>query len=167
MIILEKFERSDYARFISWVDSKEFMTQFAGPIFQFPITYNQLDNYINSNSRLIYKVIEKETGEVIGHAELNNIDLENKNARICRILIGSPEKRNKGYGKLIIDELIRIGFHELKLHRLDLGVFDFNKPAIKCYLNCGFEIEGLLRESFKMDNIYWSVYNMSIINKFS
>ena len=64
-----------------------------------------------------------------------------------------------------MNELVRIGFDEMKLHRIDLGVYDFNKRAIKCYENCGFQIEGLFRENIKFENEYWSTYNMSILNK--
>lgn len=165
MILLEKFDRSDFDRLISWIDSEESMIQFSGPIFNYPISHEQLDKYLKADSRLVYKAINTGSGEIIGHAELNNIDNKNKCARICRILIGDKQNRNKGFGKAIIKELIRIGFHDLQLHRLDLGVFEFNQQAIKCYKDCGFEIEGLLKDTTKMGDEYWSIYNMSIINK--
>jgi Acetyltransferases, including N-acetylases of ribosomal proteins len=165
MVKLEKFERSDFDRLISWIVSEESMVQFSGPIFKYPLSHDQLERYVSVNNRLVYKVIDIENGLVIGHAELNNIDHHHKSARICRILVGDTNNRNKGYGKAIIKELVRIGFDELKLHRLDLGVYDFNKQAIKCYQDCGFEIEGLLRDSSKVGDSYWSSYNMSILNK--
>jgi RimJ/RimL family protein N-acetyltransferase len=165
MIRLGKFERLDFDRLMNWIDSEESMVQFSGPVFSYPITYAQLEKYISADNRLVYKVIDSKTEEIIGHAELNNIDHKNKSARICRILIGDAANRNKGFGKAIIKELVRIGFEDLELHRLDLGVYDFNKQAIKCYQDCGFEIEGLLRETSKVGNGYWSAYNMSILNK--
>ena len=165
MIRLEQFDKSDFDRLINWIDSEESMIQFSGPIFNYPITHEQLDKYVKANNRLVYKAINTETNEIVGHAELNKIDDKNKYARICRILIGDKQNRNKGFGKAIIMELIRIGFHDLEIHRLDLGVFDFNHQAIKCYKDCGFEIEGLLKDTTKMGDEYWSVYNMSIINK--
>ena len=165
MIKFEKFNKLDFERLINWIDSEESMIQFSGLIFNFPLTHEQLDKYISGDSRLVYKAMDCDSSEIIGHAELNNIDNKNKCARICRILIGDKQNRNKGYGKSIIKELIRIGFNDLQLHRLDLGVFDFNHQAIKCYKDCGFEIEGLLRDTSKVGNEYWSIYNMSIINK--
>jgi RimJ/RimL family protein N-acetyltransferase len=165
MIRLEKFDNTDFDRFISWIDSEESMIQFSGPVFNYPVTYEQLEKYINTENRLVYKVLDRVTREIVGHAELNNIDNKNNSARICRILIGNKKNRNKGYGKAIIKELVRIGFNDLKLHRLDLGVFDFNDPAIKCYKDCGFEIEGLFKENSKVGSEYWSTYNMSILNK--
>lgn len=165
MIKLEKFDTSDYNRLINWIDTKELMILFGGPLFKFPITNRQLNTYTSNKKRYIYKVIDVNSNLVIGHAELNNIDFTNRNARICRILVGDTSFRNKGYGKQIINALIKIAFNELKLHRLDLGVYDFNTAAIKCYKNCGFKIEGLFKENTKVDNQYWSTYNMSLINK--
>jgi RimJ/RimL family protein N-acetyltransferase len=164
MIRFEKFEESDYERFISWVDSEESMIVFSGKEFTFPITTEQLKKYVSAEYRLIYKVINADTNEVIGHAELNNIDNRNRNARICRVLIGDIKNRNKGFGKEIINELVQIGFADLKLHRIDLGVFEFNVQAMNCYESCGFEIEGKYIDISRFGGQYWSVYNMSIIN---
>jgi RimJ/RimL family protein N-acetyltransferase len=165
MIHLEKFENSDYNRLINWIDSEELMVIFGGQIFDFPITHKQLDKYVDKPYRLVFKVIETVSNEIIGHAELNAINTRRRNARICRVLVGNKNSRNKGFGSLIINELVRIGFTELKLHRLDLGVYDFNKQAIKCYEKCGFETEGLLRDNMRFKDVFWSSYNMSILNK--
>lgn len=164
MIHLEKFEKSDYNRLINWIDSEELMVIFGGQIFDFPITHKQLDLYIDQSDRLVFKVIETSSKEIIGHAELNAINPRRSNARICRVLVGDKKYRNKGYGSLIINKLVNIGFTELKLHRLDLGVYDFNKQAIKCYEKCGFETEGLLRDNMRFKEVFWSSYNMSILN---
>ena len=139
------------------------MMIFSGQIFDYPITNSQLDKYLNNSDRVVYKAIKTGSKEVIGHAELNAINLKSSNARICRVLIGDKNARNKAFGSLIINELITIGFTEFKLHRLDLGVHDFNKQAIKCYKKCGFKIEGLLRDNMKYGKTYWSSYNMSIL----
>lgn len=165
MIRLENFSSSDFNRFISWIDNESFMYQFAGPVFKFPITETQLIDYISDNNRKVFRVINQETENVIGHCEISRIDNRNKSARVCRVLVAKKSDRNQGFGTMIINELLKIGFEELGLHRIDLGVFEFNKSAIKCYEKCGFKIEGLLRESFVIDNEFKSIYNMSILRK--
>jgi len=162
-IELQPFQTSDFERFISWIPDPKFMFMFAGTAFTFPVTHGQLVAYISLSQRKAFKVIEVDSGRVIGHAELNNINSIHKNARICRILIGDENDRNKGYGQQIIRALLQIGFDELNLHRLDLGVFDFNKQAIACYEKCGLKIEGLLRDTFLIGGEFHSVYNMSIL----
>jgi RimJ/RimL family protein N-acetyltransferase len=61
--------------------------------------------------------------------------------------------------------LLKICFEELELHRVDLGVFEFNKAAICCYQHCGFRIEGTSRESFVIEDEYYSVHNLSILDR--
>jgi len=164
MIKLETFEPEDYKKLIGWIRSEKIMVHFSGKEFKYPITTEQLDNYTAVENRLIYKVIDSSTKEVIGHAGLDNIDKRNFSARICFVLIGDEDSRNKGYGKAIINELVRIGFEKLKLHRLDLGVYVSNIQAIICCESCGFEIEGKLKDVSKVHGAYWSLYNMSKIN---
>ena len=163
MIKLEKFTTADFDRMINWIIDESFMYQFGGPVFVFPLTHKQLNKYISENNRQIYKVIETNTDRIIGHGEINKIDLINKNARLSRILVAEETDRNKGYGSLIIKELLKIGFQDLGLHRIDLGVFEFNKSAIKCYEKCGFKQEGLLRDSFVIGQEFHSICNMSIL----
>ena len=54
-------------------------------------------------------------------------------------------------------------FLDYKLHRIDLGVFNFNIGAIKSYRQAGFKEEGTLRECRKIDDEYWSIINMSML----
>ncbi len=83
MIELKFFERMDFKQLINWIESPQFLLQWGGPTFEFPLTVNQLEEYIeNANSdncdSLIYKVIDKETKDVIGHIALGKIDRNNK-----------------------------------------------------------------------------------------
>jgi RimJ/RimL family protein N-acetyltransferase len=63
----------------------------------------------------------------------------------------------------MIEEILKIAFGKLNLHRVSLGVFDFNQSAIACYEKSGFIKEGLLRDSRKIENEYWSLWEMSIL----
>jgi RimJ/RimL family protein N-acetyltransferase len=164
MIKFEKFNKLDFERLITWIDSEETMIQFSDPLFSYPLTFEQLEYYVKIDNRLLYKIIDPSINKIIGHAEIH-IDNENCNARLRHILIGNKQNRNKGYGKAIMKELIRIAFDDLKLHRLDLGVYKFNKQAVKCFRHCGFKKEGILKENKKVGDTYWSTLNMAIINK--
>lgn len=50
--------------------------------------------------------------------------------------------------------ILTIAFEELKLHKVTLGVFDFNTSAIRCYENAGFVKEGFLRDARKNGDEY-------------
>ena len=164
MISLEKFTEDDFNRLINWIKSEDDLILFAGPNFKFPLTKQQLSEYITNDNRKVFKVLDKKSKEVIGHCELNDINQSTKNARVCRMLIGDESKRNKGYGGKVLKELIRIAFNELLLNNITLKVYEKNTSAIKCYKNCGFEVKGKIHKSMVGDGKYWSAYIMSLSN---
>jgi RimJ/RimL family protein N-acetyltransferase len=168
MVELNFFEQSDFKQLIDWIETPEFLLQWGGPAFDFPLTINQLEKYIeNANSdnsdTLIYKVMDKETKHVIGHISLGRVDRKNKSARIGKVLVGDKNVRDKGMGQQMIKQILKIAFDELHLHRVNLGVYDFNVAAIACYEKAGFIKEGLLRDSAKNGNEYWSSWEMGIL----
>ncbi|TCN27064.1 GNAT family N-acetyltransferase [Mesobacillus foraminis] len=168
MIYLKKFEPSDFSQLIDWIDSPELNLQWGGPAFDYPLTKPQLEAYIKDanhpgSSRYIYKVVLKESGRSIGHISLANIDLHHRSARIGKVLIGDKTIRGRGIGQLMIKEVLKKAFEDLNLHRVSLGVFDFNDSAIACYEKAGFRKEGLLRDCRKLGNEYWSMWEMSIL----
>lgn len=168
MIKLQYFERTDFKQLIDWIDSPAFLLQWSGSAFEYPLTEEQLGKYIeNANHEqadtYIYKVVEQETGVVMGHISLGRIDRSNKSARVGKVLVGHPSARGKGAGQQMIKEILKVAFDELKLHRVTLGVFDFNSAAIACYEKAGFVKEGLLRDHRKLGDKYWSMYEMSIL----
>ncbi|KOR89185.1 GNAT family N-acetyltransferase [Paenibacillus solani] len=168
MIRLEHFHKQDFDLLISWIDSPEFLMQWSGIDFNYPLDEEQLNQYIKGaneeNSTVyIYKVVLDKTNETIGHISLNNIDLKNRSASIGKVLIGNTHFRGKGLGQKMVVELLKIAFNNLSLHRVGLGVYAFNEPAIKSYEKVGFVKEGLLRDYRKMDDAYWSLWQMSIL----
>jgi RimJ/RimL family protein N-acetyltransferase len=57
------------------------------------------------------------------------------------------------------------GFEELRLHRIDLRVLDYNARALRAYEKCGFVREGLERESALVDGTWHSDVIMSILEQ--
>ncbi|MGO4731083.1 GNAT family N-acetyltransferase [Paenibacillus sp. 2KB_22] len=163
MIKLERFGHIDFKQLIDWIDSPKFMLQWGGRTFSYPLTEQQLENYI-SNDTLIYRVVLEENEEVIGHINLT-IDRINNSGRLGKVLVGERNLKGHGIGQLMVQKVLNIAFEQLKLHRVSLGVFDFNLPAIACYEKAGFVKEGLLREARKVDNEFWNLWEMSILEK--
>lgn len=168
MIELKYFEREDFQQLIDWINSPEFLLQWGGPGFDYPLNGTQLEKYIENANKdhtdtLVYKVMDHETGKTIGHISLGKIDRKNKSARIGKVLVGDRNTRGKGIGQQMMKEILNIAFDQLQLHRVSLGVFDFNVSAINCYEKVGFMKEGLLRDSRKNGDEYWSLWEMSIL----
>lgn len=158
MIKIEKFVRDDFPRLISWIDSEETLVQFAGPMFSFPLTDQQLENYLTDQNRKAYKIINPEDNAVIGHAEIYLRD--NDTAILCRILIGPEIFRGKGFGQRIVRELLKITFDDLGRMSAELNVYDWNIPAIKCYKKSGFIINEGQKRSTTINGKVWTALNM-------
>ncbi len=169
MIKLEYFGKEDFKQLIEWVNSEHLLTNWAGSLFRFPLNEDSLEWYIQdtndleTSDALIYKAVEIETNKTVGHISLGGISRKNKAARISRVLI-SDEARGKGYCDKMTNAILKIGFEDLQLHRISLGVYDFNRAAIRCYEKCGFVREGLMRDVLLYeDNTFWSLLEMGIL----
>jgi RimJ/RimL family protein N-acetyltransferase len=170
MIRLEFLEREDLNKIVEWNKdkSKDFLYQWTGPWYQYPLTVNQIeDRIINkanmSNSDLyVFKIILNETNEMIGTIELFKIDRNMGTAVAGKFLIGDESQRGRGLGKQILKELLRIGFDELGLNTISLNVFDFNTGAIKCYESVGFVKKNYSEKVYNSENGFWNLYEMYI-----
>lgn len=168
MIELQYFTEADFEQLINWFDSKKEYIQWGGGGFGYPLTHDKLKSHIKDGNKegsksLIYKVVEKESGKAVGHISLESIDRENRSARVCRVLVGEDTMRGNGVGEAMMYEILTIAFDQLNLHRVSLGVYDFNHSAIKCYEKAGFQKEGLKRDVQKYENEYWNLWEMSIL----
>ena len=169
MIKLEYFEEKDFAQLINWISNEELMMNWSGAMFSFPLTNNSLTWYlsdvndIEKSSAFVYKAIDTDTNEVVGHISLGNLSTKNKSARISRVLVGDTANKGKGYCKQMVQAVLKIGFGDLKLHRIELGVYDFNTAAISCYKKAGLSIEGTSRDCVLFKEKYWSLIEMSIL----
>ncbi|MED3469542.1 MULTISPECIES: GNAT family N-acetyltransferase [Bacillus cereus group] len=163
VIKLKTFKKSDFKQLINWINCEEFLIQWSGNAFTFPLDEQQLEKYIESANTLAFKVVDEETSDVIGHISLGQIDNINKSARIGKVLVGNTKMRGRSIGKHMMKAVLHIAFDELKLHRVTLGVYDFNISAISCYEKIGFVKEGLLRESKRVGETYWNLWEMSML----
>jgi RimJ/RimL family protein N-acetyltransferase len=138
-------------------------------MFAFLLTREKLEWYVegandsNASDVFIYKAIDTESGETVGHISLGSISEKNQSARISRVLLGNTCAKSKGYCSSMIQEVLRIGSEEMRLHRISLGVYTTNHSAIRCYERCGFTKESFSRDVLRYDNEYWSLLEMGIL----
>ncbi|MFC1525397.1 GNAT family N-acetyltransferase [Candidatus Latescibacterota bacterium] len=168
MTHLEPFAKSDISRLTSWVIDADFLLQWAGPSFTFPLDKAQLKRHLaaaggKEPGLLPYRAVEEKTGQVVGHVELANINRRHGSAVLCRVLIGPPEARGRGLGREMVRQALQVAFDELGLHRVSLNVYTYNAAAIACYQSLGFQTEGTLRESTRVGDQYWSGHVMSLL----
>lgn len=148
--------------------NRRILDAMGGPRATFPLDRAQIEVWLAQATGeppafYFYSARRTEDGRIIGHGELLRVNREHKSAWVGRILVGPPELRGMGYGEAIVRELVRIGFDELGLQRLELAVFDFNHAAIRCYERAGFRMEGDLGERRKVGEAEWQVCVMGLL----
>ena len=164
---LIRFKRKNIRDVLSWIDNESQMVQWAGPILSWPLTQKQFRKHLEmAKPQLptLHPFGLYHRSEIIGYCELWGHHRRSNSAMASRIII-SPRKRNKGFGQFMLMKLLEFGFDKIDLNRIGLAVFDFNKPAVKCYKNAGFVLEGTLRQSARVDGSYWDCHLMGILRQ--
>ena len=159
MLKLEPFTQDDFSKLIGWIDTKRELVQFAGDLFTYPLSEDQLHAYLSQEKLVAKKIIHIESGEVIGHCELNFL---NEYPRLSRILIGNKQNRGLGYGAKIIRLMIDAIQKEIPTKQVELRVFGYNTNAIKLYKKEGFVIQEKQTLQFQYtDDESWTNYYMT------
>jgi RimJ/RimL family protein N-acetyltransferase len=107
-----------------------------------------------------YFVSETEWNEIEGFAILRGINENSRAIEIKRIAVAVPER---GLGRRMLTELMRIAFCELGAHRLFLDVYEHNARARHLYESLGFQYEGLMREAARLEDSWCNLCLMSIL----
>ncbi len=171
MIQLETFGPKDFQQLIDWIDTEELLIKWSGSLFSFPLTMESMEwyikgsNIINESDAFSYKAVDTETGEMVGHISLGGLSWRNKASRISRVLVGKTAPQGKGICQQMTKAALKIGFEELGLHRISLGVYENNKAALNCYLKSGFSIEGVSRDILLYNGEYLSMIEMGILEQ--
>ena len=115
-----------------------------------------------ADDRLDYAVTLPDDPGYKGEVVLNSIDWDNRSAGF-RIALSGPENRGKGYGTEATGLILAHAFDTLRLHRVELEVYDFNPRAQHVYKKLGFVQEGVLRDTLLWKGEYRSAIKMSLL----
>ncbi len=129
-------------------------------------TLEQVQQYCQrvaqADDRFDYAITVPGDPTYLGEVVLNDIDQINRSANF-RIALASEKLFGKGYGTEATRLIIDFGFQSLKLHRIELEVYDFNPRAQHVYEKVGFVREGIRRDVLLWDGVYHSAIVMSIL----
>ncbi|WP_276878719.1 GNAT family N-acetyltransferase [Chryseobacterium joostei] len=159
MIELQSFTIDDAHTLISKIKDEKMLLQFAGPKYHFPFTEDQLLGDLSDENRTLFKIIDLANHNTIGHAQ---IFLKEKTFLLGRILIWDENNRGKGYGKKVMQELLKYGFGHFNRDQAELNVYDWNTGAIECYKKVGFTIDPDIENEVQIDGETWVSINMKI-----
>lgn len=117
----------------------------------------------DADDRIDYAIVLKDGSDMmVGEVVLNDIDEDNKSANF-RIALSNQDHFGKGYGSQATKLLIKHGFENLDLHRIELEVYDFNPRALHVYKKVGFVQEGIRRDVLLWDGKYQSAIVMGML----
>jgi RimJ/RimL family protein N-acetyltransferase len=102
--------------------------------------------------------------QLIGFVGLDGIHWNHGDSYVG-IGLGDREYWGKGYGTDAMHLALRYAFDELNLHRVSLGVFEYNPRAIRSYEKVGFVVEGQARQYLNRDGRRWDLIYMGILRE--
>src|SRR4051812_15055113 len=100
MVELQPFSLDDAETLIGWAVTPEFLLQWVGPTFEYPLDRAQLERHLLETegatpSILAFKLVEPSCGEMVGFIELCAIDRRNRSANLGRVIV-RREERGRG-----------------------------------------------------------------------
>lgn len=107
-----------------------------------------------------YLVCKTDSGELQAYVILRGLSEDNRAIELKRVVVAAPER---GLGRGILTEVIRIVFEELGAHRLFLDVYEDNARARHLYESLGFIYEGAMREAARRDGAWFDLRLMSML----
>ena len=161
---LRPLDIDDLARAYKWINDREVTKYLAA---RYPMSRKDEVDCLekgpsNGFSEGVRLAIETKDGVHIGNLDLTQVRPEDRKAGMG-IMIGEQDYWGNGYGTDAVVTLLKFGFHEMNLNRIWLHAFDFNDRAYACYLKCGFQEEGRLRQHYYAEGRYWDSIVMGIL----
>ncbi len=127
----------------------------------------QVEQWLSSrraqHDRADWAVLRRGDGRFLGEAVLNDLDPENASVNY-RIWLAGPQAYGNGYGTEATRLVLDYALGTVGLHRVSLGVLDFNPRARRVYEKCGFRLEGRLREAVRWDDGWHDELVMSVLS---
>jgi len=164
-VYLRPAERTDVPNFVRWLNDAE-TTSFLN--MRAPMSEAMEEKWFEGmverqgKDHYHYVICLLENDQPIGSLSLFAVDHVNGNAGIG-ISIGEKSLWGKGYGTDAMNALVDFGFGMLRLERMWLEVYVFNKRARRSYDKSGFVLEGTERHAVFKQGRYLDVELMSIL----
>lgn len=160
---LRDYKETDANEIVSWIkDEKALRLWSADRYEKFPITAKDMNDNYNECKKLseFYPMTLIENEEIIGHLILRNPDINKPEIIRLGFIIIKPDKRGKGYGKILIQEAIRYAKNNLKATEINLGVFENNQAAYYCYKSAGFKEKYIEKAVLTFKEEIWNCVEM-------
>ena len=165
-LVLRRFRYTDDEAMLAyWIADEKIQSMYSEPVYTTKEAVKELlEKYIGSYEKEDYyrwAIILKESGECIGQIAYFLVDSKNHFAEI-EYCIGSKFQCN-GYATEATKAVIRYGFEQIKLHKVQICTKEINAASKRVIEKCGFTYEGTLRDYFYMNGAYIGRLYFSIL----
>ena len=107
----------------------------------------------HNRSFCYFQLLDKASEKVIGGCGFHNWFPEHKRSEFGYRMLDETF-RSKGLMSEAADAILRYGFENVELHRIEALVGKSNQPSLRIMEKFGFQYEGLLREHFFINGVF-------------
>jgi RimJ/RimL family protein N-acetyltransferase len=150
--------------YATWLNNEEIRRYFSVYPTSDARGKERLENLYKSFGHIIFGVALKDTNTLIGLVGLKDINQLNQTAEFY-VIIGDPASWGKGYGTEATKLMIRYGFMELNLNRIQTQDMEENIGGWRADEKAGFKYEGTIREAIFRFGKYHDVRIYSILRR--
>ena len=104
----------------------------------------QLNTLHNAGQGLRWGVFDRESGDLIGTCGFHHWDQSRRRAEVSYDL--SPRYWGQGYMREALQAVLRYGFEQMRLHRIEALVDPRDTRSQNLLYGLGFKLEGVLRD---------------------
>lgn len=130
--------REDIQEMRRWRNHEEVRSCF---VYDKPISEEEQESwyrsYLEKEDDIVWIAREEHSLEKVGSVALYRIDREQKTAEIGRLILAEG-MGGRGYGKILLDGALQLGFTALGLEEIRVKVFYDNLPSMHINLSLGF-----------------------------
>lgn len=154
----------DLDAIMTWINDPEVVAHIAN--IKSPVSRDEEAAWLrrtllSANDRL-YSFEDAATGAYVGQGGIHQIYWPARSGRLAIII--KKEYQGRGYGAAAMRELMRVGFEDLKLHKLWSIVMEDNPKTVHLNVTVlGFRQEGRLIDEYLVNGRYHTMLRLAML----
>ena len=149
-------DADDMYSYASRADVTEYLLWNPHPTKKYTVDYlRYIGTRYNAGEFYDWAVVEKESGRMIGTCGFTRFDPPHDSAEIGYVL--NPDFHGKGYATEAAQMVVKYGFEELGLHRIEAKFMQGNEASLHVMEKLGMHPEGYRRDGMLVKGTYRTI----------